>query len=139
MVSKSNYNLSADKLIDKADELFGEEEYEEAEALYLKGLETINEIEDIDEFERYCRNANAGLGDCYLLKKEYECAKNYFFDARFYDCSNPYINLRIGMCFALMDNEAMAKEYLIQAYMMAGEDIFSEDEPFLEIIRDMIS
>lgn len=139
MKSEWNNSLSAEALIDKADKLFGEEKYKEAEALYFKGLEIINNIEDVAESDRYLRNAYAGLGDCFLLKNDYECAKNYFLKAHFYDSANPYINLRIGMCYAFLDNEAMAKEYLIQAYIMAGEDIFSEDKPFLDIIRDMIS
>ncbi len=46
MKSDLNNSLSAEALIDKADKLFGEEKYEEAEALYFKGLEIINNIED---------------------------------------------------------------------------------------------
>ena len=47
-----------------------------------------------------------------------------FFDACNYDYSNPYINMRIGECYVFIDDEEKAKEYLLRAYMMAGEDVF---------------
>lgn len=103
----------------------------------MQGLDKIDALES-DDVERYYRNAYTGLGDCYFLKSEYESAKNYYFDAANYDHSNPYINMRIGECFVFLHDENNAKEYLMRAYLMAGEDVFRENEPFLDIIRDMI-
>lgn len=134
---KSKSKLPADKLIDKADKAFAKEKYEEAEELYLQGLDKIDKLE-CDDIERYYRNAYAGLGDCCFLKKEYESAKNYYFDAYNYDYSNPYINMRIGECFVFLHEEDSAKEYLMRAYSMAGENVFRGNEPFLDIIKDMI-
>ncbi len=133
----SKSKLPADKLIDKADKAFARENYEEAEELYLQGLDKIDKLES-DDTERYYRNAYAGLGDCCFLRKEYESAKNYYFDAYNYDYSNPYINMRIGECFVFLHDENNAKEYLMRAYSMAGEDVFRGNEPFLDIIKDMI-
>ena len=135
--AKSKSKLPADKLIDKADKAFAKEKYEEAEELYLQGLDKIDKLE-CDDIERYYRNAYAGLGDCCFLKKEYESAKNYYFDAYNYDYSNPYINMRIGQCFVFLHEEDSAKEYLMRAYSMAGENVFRGNEPFLDIIKDMI-
>lgn len=134
---KSKSKLPADKLIDKADKAFAKEKYEEAEELYLQGLDKIDKLE-CDDIERYYRNAYAGLGDCCFLKKEYESAKNYYFDAYNYDYSNPYINMRIGECLVFLHEEDSAKEYLMRAYSMAGENVFRGNEPFLDIIKDMI-
>ena len=46
--------------------------------------------------------------------------------------------MRIGQCFVFLHDENNAKEYLMRAYAMAGEDVFRGNEPFLDIIRDMI-
>ena len=72
------------------------------------------------------------------MKDDYENAKRYYFDAYRYDVSNPYINMRIGQCFVFLQNENDAKEYLMRAYLMAGEDVFRGNEPFLDIIKDII-
>ena len=135
--AKSKSKLPADKLIDKADEALNKGKYEEAEELYLQGLDKIDDFES-DEIERYYRNAYAGLGDCCFWKKEYENAKNYYFDAYNYDYSNPYINMCIGKCFVFLQDEKNAKEYLMRAYSMAGEGIFRGNEPLFDIIKDMI-
>lgn len=134
---KSKSKLPADILIDKADKAFAKENYEEAEELYLQGLDKMDKLES-DDIERYYRNAYVGLGDCCFLKKEYESAKNYYFDAYNYDYSNPYINMRIGECFVFLHEENNAKEYLMRAYSIAGENVFRGNEPFLDIIKDMI-
>lgn len=135
--AKSKSKLPADKLIDKADKLWDKGKYEEAEELYLQGLEKIDNLEG-DDVENYYRNAYGGLGDCCFRRKEYENAKNYFMDAYNYDYSNPYINMRIGECYVFLNDEEKAKEYLLRAYMMAGEDVFEGNEPFLDIIKDLI-
>ena len=135
--AKSKSKLPADKLIDKADEALNKGKYEEAEELYLQGLDKIDDFES-DEIERYYRNAYAGLGDCCFWKKEYENAKNYYFDAYNYDYSNPYISMCIGKCFVFLQDEKNAKEYLMRAYSMAGEGIFRGNVPLFDIIKDMI-
>lgn len=37
-----------------------------------------------------------------------------------------------------MDEMEKAKEYLIKAYMMDGEEVFEGNEQYLEFIKDMI-
>lgn len=135
--SKSKSRLPADKLIDKADDLWDEGKNEEAEELYLQGLDKIDDLEG-DDVDRYYRNAYAGLGDCCFKKKEYEDAKNYFLDAYNYDPANPYISMRIGECYVFLDNEEKARQYLLEAYMVDGEEVFIGNEPFLDIIKDLI-
>lgn len=41
---------------------------------------------------------------------------------------NPFIQLRLGECFFELGNITKAKEHLLKAYMIEGEEIF-EDEP----------
>ena len=135
--AKSKSKLPANKLIDQADKAFAKGDYEKAEELYLQGLDKIAALHS-DDIELYSRNAYAGLGDCCFLKDDYENAKRYYFDAHRYDISNPYINMRIGQCFVFLQNENDAKEYLMRAYLMAGEDVFRGNEPFLDIIKDII-
>ncbi|MFV0304912.1 MAG: tetratricopeptide repeat protein [Moheibacter sp.] len=84
----------------------------------------------------------SGIGDAYFFKKEYENSLNAFLDA--YNCpeaiDNPFIYLRIGQNWEEMGNNDKAKDNLLRAYMLAGQDIFSDENPkFINLIKDLIS
>ena len=67
----------------------------------------------------------------------------YFHSKRFADCSdaefdalngpdameNPFIHLRLGQSLFELGQTERAESELLQAYMLAGEVIFSEDDP----------
>ena len=81
------------------------------------------------------------IGDSLYLAEDFENATDNFQQALKCEggLGNPFIVLRIGECFYELGNTQKAKEYLIQAYMIEGEDIFSEeDEKYFDLIKDMI-
>lgn len=71
----------------------------------------------------------AGLGDVYFIQDEYDTSLEYFMRAynENEDYSNPYVLYMMGKCYYELDNVIKAKEFLKQAYMLVGEDIFQGD------------
>ena len=72
----------------------------------------------------------AAIGDSLFFKEEYESSLNSFLDARKSagGISNPFLLLRIGHCYLELNDPDNAGEYLQQALMLEGEDIFEEEE-----------
>lgn len=83
----------------------------------------------------------AALGDANYLSSRYSEAEGYLQEAL--KCpdglGNPFILLRLGECYYELNNMEKAKEYLLQAYMCEGEDIFEdEEEKYFDAVKDMI-
>lgn len=81
------------------------------------------------------------IGDMYFLKGQFSSASKYFFDSL--NCSgseaNPFIYLRLGQCLYEMNEYERAKEYLLRAYMLEGNEIFeAEDKKYFEAIKDIV-
>ena len=71
----------------------------------------------------------------------YDLAKDYFYEAK--ECpngvSNPYVLFRLGQSLVETNDEKDAKEFLLRAYMLVGDDIFwDEDEKYYNVIKEMI-
>lgn len=121
-------------LCSDGDELAENSEFDKAIIKYKKALSLIPE--PVEQWEAALW-VYAAIGDTYFLKNEYETAMKFLFNA--YNCpdgfSNPFINLRIGECFFELNNADKATEYLLHAYMMNGDEIFSGEEPrYLEFL-----
>lgn len=81
------------------------------------------------------------IGDLYFKNKQYDMARDYFFEAK--NCpngvSNPYVLFRLGQSLVEMKDESQAKEFLLRAYMLVGDDIFwDEDEKYYNVIKELI-
>ena len=81
------------------------------------------------------------IGDLYFKNKQYDMARDYFFEAK--NCpngvSNPYVLFRLGQTLVETKDNNRAKEFLLRAYMLVGEDIFwDEDEKYYNVIKDLI-
>ncbi len=81
------------------------------------------------------------LGDTCYLNQQYDEALNYLFEAL--KCpdglGNPFILLRIGESFFEINNTEKAQEYLLQAYMYAGREIFDDEpEKYINEIKKML-
>ncbi len=81
------------------------------------------------------------IGDLYFKNKQYDMARDYFFEAK--NCpngvSNPYVLFRLGQSLVEMNNQEQAKEFLLRAYMLVGDDIFcDEDEKYYNVISELI-
>lgn len=122
------------KLCSDGDKLADNCNYDKAIRTYQKALKLLPTPREKWEA---CIWIYAALGDAYFYKKEYEIALQFFFDAL--NCvdgfSNPFINLRIGQCFFEKKNLIKAKEYLLNAYLLDGKNVFElEDKKYFNFI-----
>lgn len=81
------------------------------------------------------------LGDTYYCINEFSLALDNLMEAM--KCpggiSNPFIMLRVGQCFFNLDSTRKAKDFLLQAYMLGGIELFAnEDIKYFELIKDII-
>ena len=81
------------------------------------------------------------IGDAYFFKNEYQLAIDSLKKAMMCPegMGNAFICLRLGECYFEQSNLNGSKEYLLQAYMIEGEDIFEyEDSKYLKSIEELI-
>ena len=126
------------ELCECGDDLTDLEQYEDAIEKYTQALNLIPEPKYYYEASTWVYTA---IGDALFYLENYNQALNMFQEAL--KCpngiGNPFILVRIGECFFETDSLDNAKNYLLQAYMVEGEEIFeNEDEKYFEVIRDLI-
>ena len=131
------YNI-IQELCEQGDDLTDSEQYEDAIEKYTQALNLIPEPKYYYEASTWVYTA---IGDALFYLENYNQALNMFQEAL--KCpngiGNPFILVRIGECFFETDSLDNAKNYLLQAYMVEGEEIFeNEDEKYFEVIRDLI-
>ncbi|RQP25098.1 tetratricopeptide repeat protein [Piscinibacter terrae] len=86
-----------------------------------------------DPKEKYTVTAGilAGLGDVYFHGKSFLQGKEVLSDAM--HCAgaigSPFLHLRLGQCHFELGNLDRAMDELARAYMGAGLDIFSQEDP----------
>lgn len=85
----------------------------------------------------------ASIGDIYFIQKNFDKAYECFNKARGNlsgeGYGNPFVMLRLGECCLEKGDEKNALEYMLRAYMIAGEEIFDEDEPkYFEFLNERI-
>lgn len=120
-----------DKFVDAGDLGVAIEKYQGA-------LELIPEPKNIWEASTWVYTA---LGDTCYINMQYKEALDYLFETL--KCpdglENPFVLLRIGECFFETENMSKAQEYLLQAYMYDGVDIFEgEAEKYFNLIENLI-
>ena len=126
------------ELCECGDDLTDLEQYEDAIEKYTQALNLIPEPKYYYEASTWVYTA---IGDALFYLENYSHALNMFQEAL--KCpdgiGNPFILVRIGECLFETDSLDNAKNYLLQAYMVEGEEIFeNEDEKYFEVIRDLI-
>lgn len=80
------------------------------------------------------------IGDAYYYKKEYQSAIDSLNKARMCPTGigNAFICLRLGECFFELSNNTQSKEFLLQAYMLEGKDIFEyEESKYIKSIEEL--
>jgi tetratricopeptide (TPR) repeat protein len=125
-------------LIEEGDELLGDGDVNEAIEKYSKGLTLLPDPKNEWEASTYIYTA---LGDCYFIQKKYRDALTVFESA--YNSpdgdENPYICLMIGESYFELNDKEKAKEFLLKALELEGEEIFDdEDEKYFELIKGSI-
>ncbi len=126
------------ELCESGNMLVNDGKYEGAINNYINALNLIPEPKFNWEASTWVYTA---LGDTYYISNDFQEALNYFFETL--KCpngiGNPFILFRIGECFYELGNTERAKEYLLQAYMLEGIDVFSEeDEKYYQLIKDIV-
>lgn len=122
----------------KGDNLIENFMYDEAIEMYSRALNLVPEPRNNWEASTWIYTA---LGDVYYIKKDFEKAKNYLFNAM--NCPdgivNPFILLRLGQSLFELNEFNNAKNYLMKAYILDGYSIFyDEDDKYFNIIKDEI-
>lgn len=70
----------------------------------------------------------AAMGDCYFWLKDFDKALAYFrkLIVEYEEYRNPFTRLRYEECLYETGNEELAKEHLLAAYLMEGEELFKD-------------
>ena len=126
------------KLSNEGDNLVSRCKFDEAISKYEKALDLLPSSHYLWEAATWLYVA---IGDTYFLENKFEIALNFFLEAQ--KCpnalANPFIYVRIGECFYEKGNFIKAKENLLRAYMLDGEDVFSDADPkYLKYIEQII-
>ena len=130
---------SIDDYAEDGNKLFDEEKYLQAISIWLEGLNSLNKPLNMQSEAVWFQTS---IADAYFMLREYEKAYPYLWDAKSNisgeGYTNPFVMLRLGQCsYELGKDDAV--EYLMRAYMLAGEDIFeSDDEKYFEQIKNLI-
>lgn len=122
------YCALGDELIEKGD-------FDEA-------IQTYNKAKDLLPEPIYDWEAATwifvAIGDAFYLSFRYQDALNNLQEAQkcYGGIGNPFILLRIGQCYYELNSVENAKKYLLQAYMIEGEEIFkNEEDKYFNIVR----
>jgi tetratricopeptide (TPR) repeat protein len=125
-------------LCEQADAQLDNEKIDEAISLYQKAIDIVPDPKRDWEASTWLY---ATIGDLYFLKEDYHKAVSCFYDA--YNCpggiENPFICLRLGEALLETSQIDKAKEFLLRAYMLEGEEIFTdEDKKYFQLIKDVV-
>ena len=87
-----------------------------------------------------CFWLTASIGDAYFNNKDFESSLEFFNESyKFQEgIGNPFILLRMGQSYFETGNYAKAKDFLLRAYMLDGEDVFGGSETYLEWLTTQV-
>lgn len=129
----------SDYYAEAGNRLFDEGKYNQAILKWLEGLDSLNKPINAQSEAVWF---HASIADAYFLLGEYEKAYSYLLEAKSNisgeGYSNPFVMLRLGQCSHELGKKDEV-EYLMRAYMLAGDDIFeNEDKKYFELIKHLI-
>ena len=122
------------ELCERGDGLCEEEKYFDAIDYYFKALKLLPDPKSNWEASTWIYTA---IGESYFYAMKYIEALDFLNIALICPNGNlnPLINLRIGQCFYETGDVLSAKEYLLRAYMLDGEEIFDdEDKKYINLL-----
>lgn len=133
-----SYIEDIERICRAADDYVAEGNNDEAYRKYKEALDIIPEPKTAYETATWIF---VSIGDLYFKTGRYDLAKDFFYEAK--ECpngvSNPYVLFRLGQSLVETNDEKDAKEFLLRAYMLVGDDIFwDEDEKYYNVIKEMI-
>ena len=138
MQLKKGFTEDIERICRAAEDYLVEGNTKDAYRKYKEALDIIPEPKTSYETATWIL---VSIGDMYFKNKQYEMARDYFFEAK--NCpngvSNPYVLFRLGQSLVEMNDESEAKEFLLRAYMLVGDDIFcDEDEKYYNVIKELV-
>jgi tetratricopeptide (TPR) repeat protein len=115
------------RISEQGNEYMDERQYFKALQLFEKGLDLLPEPKRNWEAYTWLK---ASIADTYFHLKQFESCKEAAFDAlNGVDAlDNPFIYLRLGQSLFELGELDRAESELLKAYMLAGKEIFSEDD-----------
>ena len=130
---------SIDEYAEEGNKLFDEGEYSQAIRKWQEGLELLDKPLNAQSEAVWFQTS---IADAWFMLGEYDKAYPYLCEARSNitgeGYTDPFVMLRLGQCSYELGKEDAA-EYLMRAYMLAGEEIFEcDDEKYFELIRHLI-
>lgn len=130
---------SSDDYAEEGNKLFDEGEYSQAIHKWLEGLESLNKPLNAQSEAVWFQSS---IADAWFMLGAYDKAYSYLWEAKSNisgeGYTNPFVMLRLGQCSHELGKDD-AVEYLMRAYMLAGEDIFeSVDEKYFNLIKHLI-
>lgn len=130
---------SIDEIAEEGNALFDEGKYAQAVEIWQEGLDFLDKPLNAQNEAVWFQTS---IADALFMLRQYEKAYTYLLDAKSnlsgegYD--NPFVMMRLGQCSYEL-GKGDAKEYLMRAYMLAGEEIFeNDDKKYFEAIKDLI-
>ncbi len=138
MQLNKGFNEDIERICRAAEDYLVEGNTKDAYRKYKEALDIIPEPKTSYETATWIL---VSIGDLYFKNKQYDMARDYFFEAK--NCpngvSNPYVLFRLGQSLVEMRDENQAKEFLLRAYMLVGDDIFwDEDEKYYNVIKELV-
>ncbi|MDE6499238.1 MAG: tetratricopeptide repeat protein [Rikenella sp.] len=126
-----------EKLSEQGNRAMDKENYEKAIDLFQQALALLPEPKE--EWEAYSW-LRVSIGDAYFMLEDYVKSEENFrmgyVAGELLD--NPFVLLRLGQNYVELEQEERAVEYLLKAYMLEGEDIFEEEEEYLEWLAERV-
>lgn len=130
--------IQVEKICALAEKEFEQENYDKALELYKQAKGKLPQSVEDWEASTWVYVA---IGDCYFIKTEYKDALYYFKEALKLPngIGNAFILLRLGQCYYELNDSEKGHNYLLQAYMVDGYDVFeNEDNKYLKLIENEI-
>ena len=132
---ESGLQVRVKEICDEGDVLIEMGELQDAFKNFSEALSLVPEPK-----EKYSATAGilAGMGDVHFHAKSYAQGKEVLSDAM--HCvgaiGSPFLHLRLGQCQFELGNVDRAADELARAYMGAGLEIFSQEDPkYLEFLK----
>ena len=138
MQLNKSYTEDIERICRAADDFLDEGNTKEAYRKYKEALDIIPNPKTSYETATWIF---VSIGDLFFKNKQYDMARDYFFEAK--NCpngvSNPYVLFRPGQSLVETKDNNQAREFLLRAYMLVGDDIFwDEDEKYYDVIKDLV-
>lgn len=111
-------------------------DYQGAIVKFKEALELVPEPKDVYDTTTWLYTA---IGDAYYLDDKFDEAMEWLQLAyKLPMGESAFILFRIGQCYHQNNDIEKAKELLLRAYNLAGDEVFGEDIKDLDLIRDLI-